>query len=132
MSQPCGKRQEATPLEVPKVASLLKSCAYAVFRTVRLIGVNGAGVSVTTKAATQVPVLPHASTAFKVTLVVPGPTMVPAGGLWVIISALVAVQLSENVVVAVKSGTVAWQLESTALVWDEQLTIGALVSTVQV
>ena len=62
--------------------------------------------------------------------VVPKPTTLPASGLWVMVNALLAVQLSLAVTLPVKSGTLPWQLPLALLVCGgaQLLIVGAVVS----
>src|ERR671923_70110 len=89
----------------------------------------GAVVSVTTKSVVQVALLPAASVAVTVIVLVPRPTSVPATGLWVSVIAFVALQLSLTVTPPNTLGTAAWQAPSAlAAGVAEQITLGALVS----
>jgi hypothetical protein len=72
--------------------------------------IAGAVVSLTVKLVEQVLVFRAASATKMVTEVVPGPTSVPAAGLWDLTSAPAAVQLSTAFTPARKLGTAAWQL----------------------
>jgi hypothetical protein len=69
----------------------------------------GASVSLTVKLVLQVAELPEASATVMLTGVTPVPARVPAAGDWVITNDDEAVQLSVALMLAVKSGTVAWQ-----------------------
>src|SRR5205823_11985465 len=69
----------------------------------------GAVLSVTVKVVVQLALLPAASVAVTVIVCGPGPTSVPAAGLWFKLIALVALQLSLTVTPASTSGTAAWQ-----------------------
>src|SRR5215475_6052745 len=73
----------------------------------------GAVVSTTRTVAVQVLVLPAVSAALNVTTVSPNPTLVPAAGLCVTVTAL---QLSVAATSPVKSGISALQVPSAATV----------------
>src|SRR5438477_6438674 len=89
----------------------------------------GAVLSVTTKLVVQVALLPAASVAVTVIVFVPRPTSVPASGLCVRVTALVALQLSLTLTPARTLGTAAWQFASAkALGVAEQTTVGAVLS----
>src|SRR5205823_796028 len=90
---------------------------------------TGAVVSLTVKVVVQVPMLPASSVAVTVIVCAPGPTSVPAAGLWFKLIALVALQLSLTVTPASTSGTAAWQFASLEpLRLAAQVTTGAVVS----
>src|SRR5205823_13043078 len=76
------------------------------------------------KVVVQLALLPAASVAVTVIVCGPGPTSVPAAGLWFRLIALVALQLSLTVTPASTSGTAAWQFASL-----EPLRLAAQVTT---
>src|SRR5437016_5345144 len=89
----------------------------------------GAVLSVTVKVVVQVALLPAASVAVTVIVFVPGPTSVPASGLWLTVTALVGLQLSLTLTPPSTFGTAAWQFASAkALGVAEQITVGAVLS----
>jgi len=89
----------------------------------------GAVVSVTVKVVVQVALLPDSSVAVTVIVWAPGPTSVPAAGLWLTVIALVPLHASLTVTPPRTSGTAAWQLASAlAPRTAEHSTLGAVVS----
>src|SRR5436309_834382 len=89
----------------------------------------GAVLSVTTKLVVQVALLPAASVAVTVIVVLTALTSVPAIGLCARVTALVGLQLSLTLTPPRTSGTAAWQFASAkALGVAEQTTVGAVLS----
>ena len=69
---------------------------------------TGAGSGLTVKVVVHVALLLHKSVTVIVITLMPGPTELPAGGDWVMMSEAPGEQLSVAVTKGTKSGTVAW------------------------
>src|SRR2546426_3428391 len=87
-------------------------------------------LSVTVNVAVQVDSLFAASLTCKVTVLTPGPTSVPAAGVWLICSGDAPLQSVATRPLVVKSGTGAWQRPSAKALWLEAQVVitGAVLS----